>query len=199
MFVSRTRHQAALSEITSLRRRVVATEQRHDQAEGERRDLAGLLAAEQTKVRRLTVRNRRLWTLLERHRDQGSLGLLRQHRTRLDRALKACARYMAAYWTARAEITDLNRRLGRTTDSLISLRAQLSEAEARARRAEALLATTTERPIDGAPSRRDESLAGQLRRSRDHARALDQRLAELTTANHACTCQQARAEEVAAQ
>ncbi|MER6607340.1 hypothetical protein ABT282_15860 [Streptomyces sp. NPDC000927] len=42
---------------------------------------------------------RNLRGLLEHHRDQGSLGILRTTRTRLARALKACARY-------RAEITE---------------------------------------------------------------------------------------------
>ncbi len=38
---------------------------------------------------------RNLIGLLEHHRDMGSLGLLRQHRNRLERALRACARYRA--------------------------------------------------------------------------------------------------------
>ncbi|MFH9368091.1 hypothetical protein ACH4K8_20715 [Streptomyces anulatus] len=38
---------------------------------------------------------RNLRGLLEHHRDQGSLGILRTTRTRLARALKACARYRA--------------------------------------------------------------------------------------------------------
>lgn len=188
-FVSRTRHQAALSEITSLRRRVVATEQRHDEAEGERRELAKELAAAAAANRQLEARTRRLHGLLEHHRDMGSFGMLRQHHTRLERALRGCARYMAAYWKARAEIADLTRRLARATEGLIDLRRQLSDANERARKAETLAAMATERPIDGAPAHRDESLAGQLRRARNHARALDQRLAELTAANHACTCQ----------
>jgi chromosome segregation ATPase len=198
LFVSRARHQAALSEIDALRVRVLATEKRHDEAEGERRDLADQLNTEQAKVRQLTGRTRRLHGLLEHHRDQGSLGMLRQHRTRLDRALRGCARYMAAYWRARAEIADLTRRLSRATESLIDLRRQLSDAHERARKAEALVAMASERPIDGAPAQRDESLAAELRRARDHARALDRRLAEVTAANHACTCQTAAAEEVAA-
>lgn len=197
-FISRARYDAALTEIEALRRRVVTTEERHDEAEGERRRLANQLATAKTEVRQLTGRNRRLWGLLEQHRDKGSLGMLRQHRTRLERALKGCARYMAAYWKARAEIADLTRRLARGNETIIELRTRLITTEDRAKRAESLLATVTERPIDGAPAQRDESLAGQLRRAQDHARALDRQLAEVTAANHACTCQnEKQAEEVA--
>lgn len=44
-FVSRARHAAVVAENAGLRRRVVATEARHDEAEGERRRLADELAA----------------------------------------------------------------------------------------------------------------------------------------------------------
>jgi hypothetical protein len=44
-FVSRTRHAAVVAENAGLRRRVVATEARHDEAEGERRQAAEELAA----------------------------------------------------------------------------------------------------------------------------------------------------------
>lgn len=185
-FVSRTRHQAALAEITALRRRVVNTEQRHDQVEDERRDLAKELAVATAANVRLTGRVRRLWHLLEHHRDQGSLGLLRQHRTRLDRALRGCARYMAAYWKARAENASLNRQVARTTETLATVRLQWSHAEDRAKRAEALLAQSTERPIDGAPLRpgsEELRLRQELHRSRRAQAALDEQRSELIRIN----------------
>lgn len=53
-FVSRAQHEAALDEIDNLRRRVVATEARHDEVEAKRRRLAGWLAEAKTANTRLT-------------------------------------------------------------------------------------------------------------------------------------------------
>ncbi|MEU9760257.1 hypothetical protein AB0D98_10915 [Streptomyces sp. NPDC047987] len=50
---------------------------------------------------------RNLRGLLEHHRDQGSLGILHATRTRLSRALKACARYRAEITAQAARITTL--------------------------------------------------------------------------------------------
>lgn len=141
-----------------------------------------------TANRRLRSRNARLNGLLESMRDKGALGTLRQHHIRLERALRGCARYVAAYWKARAEIAELTRRLNRATEGLIDMRRQLNDVSERVRKAEAVAVMATERPIDGAPARRDTSSAAELRRAKDHARALDQRLAELTAANQRCTC-----------
>lgn len=55
-FVSRAQHEAALTEIDNLRRRVMATEARHDEVEAKRRRLAGWLAEAKTANTRLTGR-----------------------------------------------------------------------------------------------------------------------------------------------
>lgn len=68
-FVSRRHLNAALTEVTELRARVVATEARHDEVEDKRRRLAGWLADAETANRRLHDRNlelgRRLSTMAE--------------------------------------------------------------------------------------------------------------------------------------
>jgi predicted RNase H-like nuclease (RuvC/YqgF family) len=55
-FVTRRRLDAALAEIEGLRRRVLATEARHDEAEGKRRNLARWLAEAEAANKRLTGR-----------------------------------------------------------------------------------------------------------------------------------------------
>ncbi|WP_329047079.1 hypothetical protein [Streptomyces sp. NBC_01422] len=59
--------------------------------EQEQAHSAGLRA----KLAKSEQGRRNLRGLLEHHRDQGSLGILRTTRTRLTRALRACARYRA--------------------------------------------------------------------------------------------------------
>jgi chromosome segregation ATPase len=92
-FVSRSRHGAALAEVEELRRRVLATEARHDEAEGERRRLADQLAGADAANRRVHDRNRYLTEQLETAREAAQDGALDEMGRRLDRALRACARY----------------------------------------------------------------------------------------------------------
>lgn len=94
-FVSRARHAAALAEIAELRRRVLATEARHDEVEGERRRLAAGLAEADAANRRLHGRNQHLTEQLETAREAAQDGALEEMGHRLDRALRACARYRA--------------------------------------------------------------------------------------------------------
>lgn len=52
---------------------------------------------------------RNLMGLLEHHRDMGALGLLRACGNRLDRALRACARYRAENARLRSHLAQLQR------------------------------------------------------------------------------------------
>lgn len=52
---------------------------------------------------------RNLMGLLEHHRDTGALGLLRECGKRLDRALRACARYRAENARLRSHLAQLQR------------------------------------------------------------------------------------------
>jgi chromosome segregation ATPase len=52
-FVSRRRYDDDLAEMANLRRRIIATEERHDEAEEERRQAVGELAEVEGKRRRL--------------------------------------------------------------------------------------------------------------------------------------------------
>lgn len=73
-----------------------------------------------------------------------------------------------------------------------ALNRRVVDAENRARKAQvsrpAAAIVSDELPPDGAPATRDETVDQELRRSRDHARALDRRLSEVTAANARCRC-----------
>lgn len=68
-FVTRSAHQAALDEIEKLRRRVLATEARHDEVEGERRNLARMLAEADAANKRLDGSGKELRRRLDAAHD----------------------------------------------------------------------------------------------------------------------------------
>ncbi len=92
-----------------LRAQVADLTAQRDQLREQRDEARGQAAAEHTALRtacrqledvraRLAKSQqgrRNLMGLLEHHRDAGPLGMRRQHRDRLARALRACARYRA--------------------------------------------------------------------------------------------------------
>ncbi|MFF4661979.1 hypothetical protein [Streptomyces sp. NPDC001282] len=80
---------------------------------------------------------RNLRGLLEHHRDQGSLGILRTTRTRLARALKACARYRAEITAQAARITTLEHVAASNRRHVAAIVPELEKAEARVRDLEA--------------------------------------------------------------
>ncbi len=73
--------------------------------------LAAEVAELEKRLARSQQSRRNLRGLLEHHRDMGSLGMLRQHRNRLSRALRACARY-------RTDLAQLRTALSRALDLL---------------------------------------------------------------------------------
>ncbi|MFF5980889.1 hypothetical protein ACFY78_18790 [Streptomyces olindensis] len=100
MFVRRSRYDDLYARYQLALENLAKARTERDTAVSNRRLINGLLAEAQTANRRLDGRNRRLRELLDHHRDKGSLGMLRQHRDRLERALRACARYRAELTTA---------------------------------------------------------------------------------------------------
>lgn len=95
-YVSRTRHDA---EITALRQRVLDTEARHDQAEADRRRLAGQYTHLHDTWSGTAIVNDCL--------TDANLTVAR----RLTRALRACARYRAALADATHRADQLQHRL----------------------------------------------------------------------------------------
>ncbi|CAM5591744.1 hypothetical protein [Streptomyces purpurascens] len=126
--------------------------------------------------KRLDGRVKELTHRLEKAVDGGDASYVAQ----LERRLERLARAVLALRTRASSDT-------RQIDQAKRLHDELRE---RARKAEALLETHAlvhgERPIEGGPGRPQPS--AELRQARDHARALDERLAEVTAANQRCTC-----------
>lgn len=76
-----------------------------DEMQCDRDRLAAEVAELEKRLARSQQSRRNLRGLLEHHRDMGSLGMLRQHRNRLSRALRACARYRTEVAELRTEVT----------------------------------------------------------------------------------------------
>ncbi|MET8978514.1 hypothetical protein ABZX85_23140 [Streptomyces sp. NPDC004539] len=74
-----------------------------------------------------------------------------------------------------AEVDDLKTRLARAQADVVTLSGELAAGR------------ESRRPIDGGTST-PRTVDAELRQARNHARALGQRLAEVTTANLRCTC-----------
>jgi hypothetical protein len=171
-FVSRRRYDDDLAEITGLRRRIVATEERHDEAEEERRQAVDELAA-------VTIVNGRLTEDLAKER-QVSESLARQ--------IHAMAQPVdpdpdAIDWPAKYEAEQERADL---------LQAELDDARLLAARLTAVVETRQAfddqgRPVDAAPPVRRDAGSARLRRERAIVRKLEQRLSEMQLSHVADT------------
>ncbi|MFI5473141.1 hypothetical protein ACIA6D_23240 [Streptomyces cacaoi] len=201
-FVSRRRYDDDLAELAGLRRRIVATEKRHDEAEEERRRAVDELAAasivnvclteDLAKAReqlaayggRRTVSN-----VLEEHDVHrkalaDALGEQKYHLNwdqliaEAARLTKACEEWMADHTTA-VERAD-------------RLQAELDDARLLAARLTAAVETRQAfddqgRPVDAAPPVRRDAGSARLRRERALVRKLEQRLSEMQLSHVADT------------
>ncbi|MGW1158459.1 hypothetical protein ACWD5Q_06700 [Streptomyces sp. NPDC002513] len=127
-------------------------------------------------VKRLTGRVQRLQSLLHRNDDQADAAYVAQLERRVQRLASGTARWMTALWAERAESLKLARQIDQARSALTLLRTELQEER------------DARRPIEGGTGRPAATPPAELLQARAHARALEERLAELTAANHAFTC-----------
>jgi predicted nucleic acid-binding Zn-ribbon protein len=92
-FVSRARLDDALAEIDGLRRRVLDTEERHDEVEDERRRIAEELAA-------VSIVNRCLTEDLTKAREQITDGSLAEWRAKAKAAERSADQWQKQYYDA---------------------------------------------------------------------------------------------------
>jgi hypothetical protein len=186
MFVLRSTYKALRARQEETFDRLTDTRRERDAFRESARTAARQFAEADAANTRLNGRNRRLKQLLDHHRDHGSLGMLRQQHDRRERLVRAAGRYLAALWAAQAEARKLARQAEIDQGVKADLSRRLGLAEVRAQKAE--------QPVwaEGAPPR-PSSPSEELLQARAHARALEERLAELTVANRRCTCQQSGA------
>ncbi|MFE7105602.1 hypothetical protein ACFU98_10745 [Streptomyces sp. NPDC057575] len=137
-----------------------------------------------TQLAKAEQGRRNLRGLLEHHRDQGSLGILRATRTRLARALKACTRYRAEIARLAARITTLEHVAEGNRRHVAAVVPELERAEARSEQAEAAIARVRALATRWAVLRTHGGAAYELRN------ALDEKPAETTPLAHQGTEQQ---------
>ncbi|MFJ6073648.1 hypothetical protein ACIQFU_22875 [Streptomyces sp. NPDC093065] len=130
--------------------------------------------------RRLAGRNSELTRRLE---DSAEGAYVTQLETRLQALAKGAARWMLAVWSRDRRISILQQQLDATRTNLVASQARVAELHEELRKAEA--AADPRPPEGGARHPRPSS---ELRAARDHAKALDRRLSEVTAANANCKC-----------
>jgi hypothetical protein len=188
--VTRRRHEAELAAMREEREQQRArADEANEIATAEvavRRTLNRQLAEADAVNRRLAGRNAELTRRLEENTDAEYTARLE---TRVERLAKGASRYLAALWTARAEIRELTGLAVRAAVAMEEMEAKVRSAEERARLAtQGLRPEEWEaRPVDGAPRFRRESPSAELRRAVDRCRALEQQLAGLQASHVADT------------
>lgn len=133
---------------------------------------------------RVAGRNTELTRRLEMARYAGGddAEYTAQLERRVERLAKGVGRYLAALWKARAEVARLTKQAAVDKGVKGDLSRRLGLAEQQLRKAE--------QPAwaEGLPPR-PVSPSEELLQARAQARALEERLAEMTVANQRCTCQ----------
>jgi predicted nucleic acid-binding Zn-ribbon protein len=176
-FVARRRHAAALAEIEGLRRRVLATEARHDKVEDERRRIAEELAAARTQLAD-RVDGSTVVDVLEEHDARrkalaDALGDQKRHQS-WDELIAGVVRLNAAAEAWMADHAAEKRRADELAAGLVEASGEeikAWEARVKAHWAWKPAADPEKRPIDGA-SGRPAHPATDLRRALERCRAL---------------------------
>lgn len=166
-------------EITDLKARINQLRAERDTARQERDTAAYTraqvlrqLAEADAANRRLAGRNAELTRRLEQHDDYAEAAYAMELERRLERLARGTARWMAALWAERTESSRLARQLDRADRRVRDLTYEIRGVG---------------RHVDGG-SVRPLTPSQELQRARAHARALEERLAELQAINMRCTC-----------
>jgi hypothetical protein len=130
--------------------------------------------------RRLAGRNQELTRRLE-DATEGVYVAQMENRTRA--LAKGTARWMHAVWSRDRRIDTLQQQLTVTRTNLVASQARVAELLVKLTKAEAQI---DPRPIHGGA--RYPQPSNELRAARDHAKALDRRLSQVTEINARCTC-----------
>ena len=181
---------ATQAEAARLRADLEAAQQRAEEAEFHRQRAVCALAAADAANRRLHGRNKRLAERLAdlEHPDAAQMTALTE---RLERALRGAGRHLEAYWQQRDVARQLEQQARQTTALVKGLNERLGKTERRAAEADAelraLAAYRGEPRIEGGQFR-PQTASEEVRRWRDQAAQLDERLREMTEINARCRC-----------
>lgn len=146
--------------------------QERDTATYNRSQVLRQLAETDAANRRLNGHNRALLERLKQREDYAEAEYAVQLERRLERLTRGTARWMAALWAERTESARLARQLDRADRRVRDLTYEIRSAG---------------RHVDGG-SVRPLTPSQELQQARAHARALEERLAELQAINMRCTC-----------